>query len=233
MAEGDKVSDRPAGAFGFAAVPARYALERGDWSAAAQLPVRRSSVAFAEAITHFARAMGAARAGNPAAAQADIQRLGELRDALNAKKNAYWAEQVEIQRLGASAWAAFAEGKRDEALSLMRGAAELESQSEKSPISPGPILPARELLGEMLIEMKQFAAALKEFEASQQREPNRFRGYYGAARAAEGAGDTVKAAEYYKKLIALAAKADGERRELTHARSVIKSGAAARTSSLQ
>jgi predicted Zn-dependent protease len=111
----------------------------------------------------------------------------------------------------------------------MRQAAQLESRSEKSPISPGPILPARQLLGEMLIEVKQFAAALKEFEASQEREPNHFRGYYGA-RAAEGAGDNAKAAEHYRKLLTLAAKADGERKELMHARAVVNTSSSARTS---
>jgi tetratricopeptide (TPR) repeat protein len=232
LAQAERVSDRPSGVFGLAAVQARYAVERGDWKAAAELSPRRTSVPFADAVTHFARAIGAARAGNPSVAQADVQKLAELRDALKAKKNDYFAEQVEIQRLGAAAWVALAEGKRDEALSLMRESAELENRSEKSPISPGPILPARELLGEMLIELKQFPAALKEFETSQQREPNRFRGYYGAARAAEGAGDKTKAAEYYKKLLALAAKADGDRKELMHARTVMKSSSApARTSS--
>jgi hypothetical protein len=208
---------RPAGPFGLAAAPARYALERGDWKAAAQLPVKPSKILHANAITHFARALGAARAGNPAAAKADLERLAELHDQLTAAKSSYWAGQVEIQWLGASAWAAFAEGKRDEAIGLMRQAAEKESASEKASISPGPILPARELLGDMLLEVGQPTLALKEYEASQQREPNRFRGWYGAAVAAARAGDIAKSQSYYKRLVQLAPNGDG-RPELQHAR---------------
>ena len=195
---------RPVGPFGQAAAPARYALERGDWRSAAALPVKPTKVLYADAITHFARAVGAARSGDFGAAQADVTRLGELRDMLVAAKNEYWAGQVEIQRLGASAWTAFAQGQRDEALKLMREAADKESASEKASVSPGPILPARELLGDLLLELGQPALALKEYEASQQREPNRFRGLYGAARAAEKAGDTAKAKSYYARLAALA-----------------------------
>jgi len=196
-------SIRPVGPFGQAAAPARYALERGDWRSAAALPVKPTKVLYANAITHFARAIGAARSG-AAAAQADVTTLGELRDALVAAKNEYWAGQVEIQWLGASAWTAFAQGKRDEALKLMREAADKESASEKAPVSPGPILPARELLGDLLLELGQPMLALKEYEASQEREPNRFRGWYGAASAAAKAGDTAKAKTYYAKLAALA-----------------------------
>jgi len=208
---------RVSGPFGITAVPARYALERGDWKAAAQLQVKPTKVLFADATTHFARALGAARAGDPAAAKADLARLAELRDQLAAAKNAYWADQAGIQWLGASAWTALAEGRRDEALKLMRTAADRESASEKSGISPGPILPARELLGDMLLELGEPALALKEYEASQQREPNRFRGWYGAATAAAKSGDRAKAAAYYGRLAALAQKGDN-RPELQQAR---------------
>jgi hypothetical protein len=208
---------RPVGPFGQAAASARYALERGDWRAAAQLPVKPTKVLYANAITHFARALGAARSGDPAAGNADLTRLAELRDQLVAAKNTYWAGQVEIQRLGASAWVALAEGRRDEALGLMRTAAEKESASEKASVSPGPILPARELLGDMLLELGQPALALKEYEASQQREPNRFRGWYGAAAAAAKSGDAAKAKLYYAKLAALAERGD-TRPELQQAR---------------
>jgi len=208
---------RPSGPFGLAAVPARYVLERGDWKAAAQLPVKPTRILYSNAITHFARAIGAARSGDASAARPELERLAELRDQLAAAKNGYWVGQVEIQLLGASAWTALAEGKRDEALGLMREAADKESASEKSPISPGPILPARELLGDMLLELGQPAAALKEYEASQQREPNRFRGWYGAATAAAKSGDTAKATKYFSTLTKLAAKGDS-RPELQQAR---------------
>jgi hypothetical protein len=156
-------SIRPSGPFALAAVPARYALERGDWKAAAQLPVTPTKLLYVNALTHFARGIGAARSGEAAAARPELERLAELRDQLAAAKNSYWAEQVEIQLLGVAAWTALAEGKRDEALKFMREAAEKESASEKTPISPGPILPARELLGDMLLALGQPAAALKEY----------------------------------------------------------------------
>ncbi|MGZ5172186.1 MAG: hypothetical protein ACXWCY_32645, partial [Burkholderiales bacterium] len=208
---------RPAGPFGQAAAPARYALERGDWKSAAQLPVKPTKILYANAITHFARALGAARAGDAAAAKTDLARLTELRDELAAAKNSYWAGQVDIQWLGASAWTALAEGRRDDAVKLMRTAADKESATEKASISPGPILPARELLGDMLLDLGQPALALKEYEASQQREPNRFRGWYGAATAAAKSGDSAKAKTYYAKLAALAQHGDS-RPELQQAR---------------
>jgi len=215
---------RPAGPFARAAVPARYALERGDWKSAAQLPVEPTKVLYANAVTHFARALGAARAGDPAAAQADLARLDELRNDLDKAGNAYWSGQVEIQWLAASAWTHLRQGRRDVALELMRRAADKESASEKASVSPGPILPARELLGDMLLELNEPALALKEYEAAQAREPNRFRGWYGAAVAAEKSGDGAKAITYYGKLAALAQHGDS-RPELQEAsRFLVKSG---------
>ena len=208
LADGPKASNRPAGPYALAAVPARYALERGDWAAAAQLPVRETPVLQATAITHFARAIGAARSGNPGASQEDLARLAALRDQLTERKITYWAQQVEIMRLASAGWVEFAGGRRDEGLALVRQAADLESRTEKSPISPGPVLPARELLGDMLLEAGQPAAALKEYEASQQREPNRFRGYYGAAVAAAKAGDRDRAKANFDRLAKLTAKGE-------------------------
>ena len=200
---------RPPGPFGEAAAPARYALERGDWKSAARLPVKPTKILQANAITHFARAIGASRSGDGTAAAADIEKLAEIRSQLAAAKSDYWAGQVEIQRLAASAWAAFAQRRTDEALALMREAADKESATEKASISPGPILPARELLADMLLESGQPALALKEYEASQQREPNRFRGWYGAATAAAKSGDTAKARAYFGKVAALGKQAEG------------------------
>jgi hypothetical protein len=208
---------RPAGPFGQVAAPARYALERGDWQTAAALPVTATKFAHVNAITHFARAIGSARSGDPAAAHVEIARLVELRDQLTAAKSGYWAEQVDIQRLCAAAWAALADGRADDALALMRAAADKESTTEKASISPGPILPARELLGDMLLALSQPGEALKEYEASQQREPNRFRGWYGAATAADKAGDVTKARTYYGKLALLSSQGEN-RPELRRAR---------------
>jgi tetratricopeptide (TPR) repeat protein len=148
-------------------------------------------------------------------------RLESLRDALTQAKSGYWAEQTEIQRLIVSAWATLAEGKRQEALAVMRSAAEREDATEKHPVTPGPLVPARELLGEMLLELGQSAAALEAFEASHKVEPNRFHGLAGAARAAELAGDTAKARTYYTELTRLAAKADSDRSELQRARAFL------------
>lgn len=208
-----------AGYFAAAAIPARYALERNDWDAAAGLEVRESPVAWADSVTWFARALGAARSGNPPAAKAAVEKLAELRDQLSAPNDAYWREQVEIQRRGAAAWLALAEGRTAEALTLMREAADMEDASEKAAVTPGPIKPARELLGEMLIELQKPADALAAFEVTLTKEPNRFRAVYGAARAAEAAGDASKARTYYASLLQITGKAcDAPRKELEAAR---------------
>jgi len=169
----------------------------------------------------FARGLGAARGGNATGARQDIERLRALHTALVTAKQAYWAEQVEIQGRIVAAWVARAEGKMDEALQMMRAAADAEDLTEKHIVSPGPLVPARELLGEMLLEAKRPAEALKEFEASQKKEPNRFRGFYGAARAAEMAGDRDKAAQNYRELLALSQKADAERPEIQQAKAFL------------
>jgi tetratricopeptide (TPR) repeat protein len=204
-----------------AAMPARYAMERGAWREAMQLQPQPTSFPFTDALTYFARALGAARSGDAAAAEKDAGELARLHKALQDAKNNYWATEVEIQRLAVAGWIALTQAKTDEALKLMRAAAELEDKNEKHIVTPGRIVPARELLGEMLLELKQPALALKEFEASQVREPNRFRGHYGAALAAEAAGDRRKAAEHYAKLIELTKKADSQRPELSRARAYV------------
>jgi hypothetical protein len=204
--------------YAMAAMPARYALERGAWQEAAKLQPPGSNYAFVEAITYFSRALGAARSGDLAAARKDAEQLETFHKALLTAKNTYWATEVEIQRLAAAGWIALGEGKNEEALKLMRAAADLEDRNEKHIVTPARVVPARELLGEMLLEMKQPQAALKEFEASQRREPNRFRNYAGAARAAEMAGDRAKATAYYQKLVALAKDADTARPDLVSAK---------------
>lgn len=206
-----------AGAFALAAIPARYALERSSWSEAAALEPRTGPLGFTEAMTRFARALGAARGGNPQAARREIERLAALRDELQ-PKDSYWAEQVEIQRKVGEAWALFAENEKAKALELLRAAADQEDRTEKSAVSPGPLAPARELLGEMLLEAEKPREALVAFLASTKKEPNRFRGVYGAARAAELAGDKAKARQHYTQLLTICERADGERPELLAAR---------------
>ncbi len=217
-AEGMAAGAAGAGAYAIAAIPARYALERGAWAEAAALTPRPANTPFTEAIPHFARAVGAARSGNPAAATPDIQKLADLRDKLKSMQDAYWTEVVDIQRRIALAWVAFAEGKKDEGLAAMSAAADAEDATEKSAISPGPIVPARELYGFMLLEANKPKEALVAFESTMKKEPNRFRGIYGGARAAQLAGDKAKATTYYRQLIELSKEADTERPEIAEAK---------------
>ena len=207
--------------YAIAAMPARYAVERGQWREAIQLEPRQTKYPFVDAITYFARALGAARSGEIAAAEKEAEQLASLHKALQNAKNNYWATEVEVQRLAVAGWIALARGNRDEALKLMRAAADLEDRNEKHIVTPGRIVPARELLGEILLELKQPALALKEFEASHVREPNRLRGYYGAALAAESAGDRQKARDYFAKVVELTKNADAQRPELQRAKAYL------------
>ena len=215
-------------AFALAVIPARYAMERGQWADAAKLSLFPSEADFpwkaipqAEAQLVYARAIGAGRSGHAAAAKSDIERLQALRAAIVELKLPYWPQQLDIQIKVASAWAAYAEGNKTAALKLMREGADLESASDKHPVSPGYVAPALELLGDMLMEMNQPAQALPAYEDSSKREPNRFRTLAGAARAAEQSGDRVKAKAYYAELTKLAAKSDGGRPELKRAKNYL------------
>jgi tetratricopeptide (TPR) repeat protein len=207
--------------YALAASPARYAIERGDLDAASQLAVRPSGLNFAMAISHFARALGAARSGKPEAAKADIQKLAELRDKLREAKDNYWSEIVDIQRQVATAWVLHAEGKFDEALKAMSAAADAEDKTEKHVITPGPLAPARELYGYMLLDRGMAKEALAAFEATKAKEPNRFQAYAGAARAAEKLGDKTAARQNYQQLVTLTANADAERREVVAAKTYL------------
>jgi tetratricopeptide (TPR) repeat protein len=208
------------GPYPLAAMPARLVIERGAWRDAAQLQPMKSQFPFTEANTHFARAIGAARSGDAESAKKDLKEIEAKRDALKAANNAYWATEVEVMRLSSAAWIALAENRNDEALSLMRQAADTEDKNEKHPVTPGRLLPAREQLGDMLMELKRHKEALAEYEQSMQREPNRFRGFYGAALAAEMAGDGKSARKYYGRLVQVAGKGD-DRAELQLARSYL------------
>jgi tetratricopeptide (TPR) repeat protein len=206
------------GEYALAASPARYAIERGDWKAAADLRPQPTPLPHALAITHFARALGAARIGNPEGARADVAKLVELRDKLREAKDAYWAEQVDIQGQVATAWVLYAEGKFDDALKTMSAAADAEDKTEKHPVTPGVPEPARELYGVMLLERGMAAEALAAFEATIKKEPNRFNAFAGAAKAADRLGDRAKAKDYFQKLTALAGNADTVRPDLAAAR---------------
>lgn len=189
-----------AGVFALAAIPARWALERREWREAAALPVRPSQFAWADAMTHFARALGAARTGDVAAARTSVDSLAALQRRLAASGEGYWAEQVAIQRLGAEAWLARAEGRDSAALAAMREAAAREDATEKSAVTPGPLAPARELLGDLLLELRRPAEALAAYRATLTREPNRYQALDGARRAAEAAGEREAATRYAAEL---------------------------------
>jgi tetratricopeptide (TPR) repeat protein len=209
------------GPYALAASPARFAIERGDWKAASELQVRPSPLAQVQALTHFARALGAARIGRIEAAQADIVKLGELRDRLRQAKDAYWSEQVDIEAQVASAFVLDAEGKHDDALKALSAAADAEDKTEKHAVTPGVAKPARELYGVLLLERGKAVEALAAFEATLKKEPNRLAACVGAAKAAEKAGDTAKAEEYYKKVVAIAGDADKSRIEVGEARAFL------------
>ena len=214
--------------YAFAAIPERYALERRRWSEAAALEVRPAALPwdhfrYAEAITYFARAMGLARSGDTASARKEIEKLASIQKALEQARGEYnWEAQVEVQRLAASACVAHAEGNNEKALQLLRTAAELEDRTEKHPVTPGAVLPARELLGDLLIELDQPAQALPEFEATLRNSPGRFNATYGAGRAAELSGNRKKARERYSELIELCANADYPRLELQNAKAFLQ-----------
>jgi len=212
------IGARLAGATAQAAVPARYMLERQDWRGAAQLTPLGSDIAPAEAITHFARALGAARSGDLSASEADLMKLDGIHTGLEKANQPYWAGQVEIQVVAAKAWVAQARGMKDEALKFMRAAADLEDASEKHVAMENRLYPMRELLGDMLMEQGRSGDALKEYEGSMKNTRERLRGYYGTAKAAEVSGDRQKAASYYAALVRLTKDADTERPEIREAR---------------
>jgi tetratricopeptide (TPR) repeat protein len=208
--------------FALSAMPARYALERGDWHAAASLVPQESEYRFTTALTHFARALGAARSGRPAQAESDVAALGRIAEELR-PRDPYWAEQVSIQHLSAEGWTTFAAGDRGRGLALLRQATAREALTEKAPVTPGPLAPARELLAEALLEAGDPAAALAEFERVQETEPNRFRAVFGAAHAAEQAGQEDAARRHYMRLLDIAAT-DTLRPELALARRYLDRG---------
>ena len=214
-------------AYALSAIPARYLLERRQWNEAAKLELSSEYLKqfpwqrfpWATAHMHFARAIGAARAGDAASARREVETLTTIQQTLTGVKGDYdWARQVEIQRQVATAWLAYVEGKQEEAVQLLSKAADLDDATDKHPVTPGSILPAREQLGELLLEIKQPAAALREFETSFKSTPQRFNGLYGAARAAQLTGNQIAARNYYRKLMQLVRGTDSDRPEINEAK---------------
>jgi tetratricopeptide (TPR) repeat protein len=222
--------ESPASAYALAAIPARYAIERRQWADATGLALRPQEFPWerypwAEAIVSFARGLGAARKGDVAAAKTEVEKLASIEQSFAGAKGYNWANQVAIQKLTVSAWAAKAEGRKEDALRLMRAAADVEDSSDKHPVTPGPIVPARELLGELLLELGQPAEAMKEFEASLTASPRRFNGVFGVARAAELAGNTAMAEKYYQEVVTLSEGRASNRVELERAKAFLRKSA--------
>lgn len=212
-------------AYALAAIPARMALERQRWQEAASLKLPISEFDFgwqqfphAEAIIVYARALGAAHLGQVGAARRDTARLAVLKQAMLDAKQFYWADQADIQIEAVNAWITHAEGKNGEALQQMRAAADHEDGTEKSAVTPGPIIPAREQLGDMLMSLNQPRLALAEYEKAIGKEPNRFRSLYGAARAAEAIRENGTAQKYYRQMLANANQPQGNHVETLHAK---------------
>ena len=213
-------------AYAVAAIPVRFALERRDWHAAASLsapaigfPLERFP--WAEAMLSFARSLGAAQTGDIPGAQAEIAKLQSLEDKLLETKDSYWANQVEVQRLGAAGILAHVQGDDKKAIELARAAADLDATMDKHPATPAAVLPARELLADLLLELNEPGAALKEYEQALRNDPNRFRSILGRARAAKQLGDIAASRDAYQKLVALSTSAVSERPELSEAKAFL------------
>ncbi len=210
------------GPYAIAASNARYVIERADWQGAADLPLRPGQFAYADAMIHFARAIGAARVGKPDAAKADIAMLATLSEKLRDAKDVYWSGQVDIQRQVAAAWVLHAEGKFDDAQKALSAAAEAEDKTEKHPVTPGVPKPARELYGDMLLERGKAKDALVAFEATLKKEPNRLGALVGAAKAAEKAGDRSTSMKYSRKIVGITGRSDNGKLEVADARLAVK-----------
>jgi tetratricopeptide (TPR) repeat protein len=207
--------------YALAVAPARYAIERADWNAAAALETPSSRFPQADALTHFSRALGSARLGNAETAKREAAALAELREKLRSSKDAYWTEQVDIQVQVANAWILFAEGKHTDALKAMSAAADAEDRTEKHPITPGVPTPARELYGAMLLERGMANEALEAFEATLKKEPNRLGATFGAAKAAERLGNLATTRRHYSKAVALSEGSDATRPDIAYARAYL------------
>jgi len=210
-------------AYAFAAIPARFALENKDWAGAAKLPLGPAGFPWAkfpwqESIVHFTRLLGAAHLGNGKDANTELTKLQQLQDTLVLQKDSYKSGQVAIQIKAGEAWIALANGNKNEAIRLMNLSAEMEDKTEKHPVTPGEVLPAKELLADMLLQAGQYQNALLAYEAVLQKSPNRFNSLVGAGLAAEKLGDNEKAIANYKQVLSVTGAANAERSELNRIR---------------
>jgi tetratricopeptide (TPR) repeat protein len=216
--------DRPSGFGNFmakAAMETRYLLDRGDWAGAAAMPMNVTGAPMADSLYRFTRGLGMARTGNIGGAQAEVEAMRALHTALQRADQSYWADRTEEQMLAISAWMAAKEGERDKAVRLMRAAADGEDGSLKNVVMENRLYPLREMLAELLLEVGQPAAARQEYEAALRHTPNRYRAFWGAARASDAAGDRAQASQYFGKLVNLAKTADTERPEIQEAKAFL------------
>jgi len=201
-----------------AAMETRYLLDRGDWGSAGAMPMNVTGAPMADSLYRFARGLGMARTGNVDGAEAEVEAMKALRTALQRADQSYWADRTEEQMLAISAWVAVKEGERDKAARFMRAAADSEDGSLKNVIMENRLYPLREMLAELLLEVGQPAAALKEYETALRQTPNRYRAFWGAARASDAVGNRAQASEYFGKLVNLARNGDTERPEVQEAK---------------
>lgn len=223
-----KAVDHFASAYAYAAMPVRYTVERGDWKAAAQVPLYPTADQYAwkkypqaEAINAFGRGIGAAKSGDSQGAHKEVLRLQALRDALAGMKLAYWVEQVDIQAEQVRGLALCAEGKQAECIDVLRKAADREDATQKHAVTPGLLMPAREVLAQAILESGKAADALAEYEKVLDKEPNRYRAWAGAAQAAQKSGDMKKAAYFSARLVDQTMEADSPRAEIASAKRMI------------
>lgn len=214
-------------AYAFAAIPSRYLLENKMWNEAANLQLYPSNFPWKnfpwqEAIVHFTRSLGAVHIGHNDSAMAELKKLNNLYDTLTKQKDSYKANQVQIQIKAAEAWIQFKEGKNDAALVLMNAAADMEDKTQKHPVTPGEVIPARELLADMLLQMGKPDKALETYEADLKNHPNRFNGLYGAGLAAEKSGDLEKAGGYYRQLLSIVDTVNSARVEISAVKLFLK-----------
>lgn len=214
-------------AYTFAAVPTRVALETKDWEAASKIELKPDNFPWdnfpwERSLVSFGRVLGAVHMQKGDAARAELAVLKANHAKLIDKKKTYEAAQVQIQIRASEAWIRFSEGKSQEAIALMNDAAAMEDATEKHPITPGEVIPARELLGDLLMELGQFRSALDAYESDLERHPGRFNALYGAGRAADKAGQKDKAIRYFQQLIATGGLPDASRPEITIAQNFLK-----------
>jgi tetratricopeptide (TPR) repeat protein len=213
-------------AYAFAAIPSRIVLENKQWAKAASLPMHAANFGWEkfpwqEAIIHFTRVLGAAHSGNTHLAKTELAILKQLRDTLEKQKDDYKSRQVAVQIKAGEAWIEFQSGKKMEALNSMKLAADMEDSTAKHPVTPGEVIPARELLGDMLFQMQQYESALQAYEVALKKSPNRFNSLYGAGKAAEKSGNQDKAIAYYQQLLSITDSEKSDRTELAAIRSFL------------